>query len=113
MADISNPTDTPTPPPRAELPPCALFMMCVECGQGIEVPLPLEQEAFAIVLAQQAWFVTVLAPTEGQPETLPVLAALCTTCAPTIFQPEVMRAAEERRQALLRSIQLRSQQGTR
>jgi hypothetical protein len=86
--------------PKTE-PKSALLVMCVQCGQGIEAPLPIERAALSHLLAQHGWFTSVLSP-PGQGSDVPILfGALCTTCAPTVFPPEVLRAAEERRQKLL------------
>ena len=93
------------PEPKALIePPCALLVMCVECGRGVEAPLPTDRDILARFLAQHGWFMTVMAPPRQGPETPILLGALCGTCAPTVFPPEVMKAAEERRQLMLRSV---------
>ncbi len=80
------------------MPPCALLVMCNECGRGIEVTLPIDHESFPRSLGRHAWFVAILTP----PGEVPILfGALCGDCAPKVFSPEVLRAAEERRQKLL------------
>lgn len=89
-------TDVPVSPSAP--PPCALLVMCNECGRGVEAPLPMDQDLLSRILAQQAWFVAVLSP----PGQVPILlSALCGECAPKVFAPEILRMAEERRQLLL------------
>jgi hypothetical protein len=83
-------------------PKCALLVMCAHCGQGVEAPLPIDRDAFARLLAERGWFVSVLTPPSQDGTTPMLLGALCNTCAPNIFPPEVLKAAEERRQQLLR-----------
>lgn len=81
------------------MPPCALLVMCNECGRGLEVPLPINHESFSRSLAMQACFVAILTP----PGQVPILfCPVCGDCAPKVFSPEILRAAEERRQRLLR-----------
>lgn len=82
-------------------PPCALLVMCVHCGQGTEVPLPTDRDAIALRLAKVGWFTSVLSPPNRGPEVPILVGALCATCAPTVFPPEVLRAAEEHRQKML------------
>jgi hypothetical protein len=80
------------------VPPCALLVMCNECGRGVEMPLPIDHASFARCLAQYAWFVAILTP----PGQVPILfGALCGDCAPKVFSPEILQAAVERRQKLL------------
>jgi hypothetical protein len=82
-------------------PQCALFVMCGECGQGAEVPLPIDREGLARFLAQSAWFMSILTP----PGQVPILfGALCGECATRVFPPEVLRTAEERRQRMLQGL---------
>lgn len=77
---------------------CALLVMCGACGRGIEVPLPTDRDVLAHFLAQSAWFVSILTP----PGQVPILfGALCGDCAPSVFPPEILRAAEEQRQKML------------
>jgi hypothetical protein len=83
------------------MPPCALLVMCCDCGKGLEAPLPLDQATFALFLARQSWFVSVLSPPGQGPEKPLLFGALCMECAPKVFPPEVMKAAEERRQQML------------
>jgi len=90
--------------PRPE-PRLALLVTCVECGAGVEAPLPIEQRSIALLLAQHAWFMSVLSPPGQGPEVPIVFGALCASCAPKIYPPEVLKASEEARQALLRSAQ--------
>lgn len=80
-------------------PPCALLVMCNECGRGVEVALPIDQESLALSLAHHVWFVAIITP----PGQVPILfGALCGDCFPKVFAPEILRAAEERRQWILR-----------
>lgn len=95
MTDQKNPAGTTTEPT------CALLVMCVECGQGVEVPLPTYRDAIVRVLAQRGWFMSVLTPPGQGPEVPIVIAALCGDCAPRVFPPEILKAAEEQRQKLL------------
>jgi len=82
-------------------PKCALLVMCGVCGKGVEAPLPLDRETLELFLAQILWFISVLTP----PGHVPVLfSALCGDCARGAFPPEVLRAAEDRRQKLLQGI---------
>lgn len=99
--DPATPAAPAAPVPVPAEPKCALLVMCVECGRGAEAPLPIDRDAFAHFLAQIAWYASVLTPPGQGPEVPVVLAALCTTCAPTVFPPEVMKAAEERRRQML------------
>lgn len=85
-------------PESAFTAPWALLVMCNECGRGVAVSLPIDHESFARSLAQLAWFVALLTPS-GQVPTL--FGALCGDCAPKVFSPEILRAAEERRQWML------------
>lgn len=86
-------------------PKCTLLVMCVECGQGVEAPLPTDRDALARFLAQRGWFMSVLTPPGQGPETPILFGALCGTCAPKVFPPEVLKVAEERRQKMLQGIQ--------
>src|SRR5271167_578618 len=97
-------------PPQAPRPESklALLVMCIECGAGVEALLPIEPRAIVLLLARHAWFMSVVS--EPGPEVPIVFGALCAGCAPKVFPPEVLKAAEEQRQALLRSAQ---DQGTR
>jgi hypothetical protein len=95
MTDQKNPVGTTTEPP------CALLVMCVQCGQGVEVPLPTDRDTIARVLAQHGWLMSVLTPPGQGPEVPIVIGALCMSCAPNVFPPEVLKVAEERRQQLL------------
>lgn len=83
----------------------ALLALCIECGQGIEVPLPLDPRALALVLARSGWFISVLSPPDQGPEALVVLGPLCSECARQVYPPEVFQAAEGRRQQLLQAAQ--------
>jgi hypothetical protein len=78
--------------------------MCVQCGQGIEVLLPTNRDAIALLLAQRGWFVSILSPPKQVPEKPILFGALCTSCAPSVFPPEVLKAAEEHRQKMLQGV---------
>ena len=84
-------------------PKCALLVMCVECGQGIEMPLPVDQHTLALFLAQRGWFISVLSPPDQGPEVPVVIGPLCSACAQQVYPPEVFQAAEGRRQQLVQS----------
>lgn len=85
------------------VPKCALLAMCVECGHGTEVPLPVDARWLAFYLAQSGWFISVLTPPGQGPEVPTVLGPLCTDCAQKVYSPEVFKVAEERRQHLLQT----------
>ncbi len=106
MADVPDPNKPAAPPqPPGPEPLCALLALCVECGDGFELILPLDQHALSIALAQRGWFISVLSPPPSQPGQPPpspmVLGPLCTACAQKVYPPEVFAAAEQRRQQLL------------
>lgn len=86
-------------------PRCALLAMCVECGAGIEIPLPVDPRWLAFFLAQSGWFISVMTPPGQGPEVPMLLGPLCTACAQKVFSPEVFKIAEERRQQLLQAAQ--------
>ena len=86
-------------------PSCALLAMCVECGEDIEVPLPVDARWLAFFLAQRGWFISVMTPPGQGPEMPMLLGPLCTTCAQKVYSPEVYKAAEERRQQILQAAQ--------
>ena len=103
MTDVADPNNQATPPsPRSE-PSCALLVMCVECGEGTELPLPVDQRALAVLLAQRGWFISVMSPPNQGPEVPMILGPLCTACAQQVYPPEVFAAAEQRRQQLLQA----------
>jgi len=107
------------------LPTFQMLLLCAECGRGIEVPLPTDRSLLAIFLARQGWFMSVLKDpsrntrivmprmTSGVPTSLGttppdqsheipiVLGALCFSCAPSVWPPEALKAAEEWRQKVL------------
>lgn len=102
----TDPTpSSPVPAPPGSEPSFALLVMCVECGDGAELPLPIDGRLLAFHLAQRGWFVTVVSPPGQGIETPYVLGPLCAACAPKVYSPEVLAAAEERRQQLLRAAQ--------
>jgi hypothetical protein len=112
LTDQKNPAGSPATPPTmtttttttpTPTPTTALLVLCVECGDGVEVPLPTYLDAIALVLAQRGWFMSVLTPPGQGPEVPIVVGALCMNCAPRVFPPEIMKAAEERRLKLLES----------
>lgn len=86
------------------VPACALLALCVDCGQSIELPLPLDQRALALHLAQHAWFPSVMSPPD-QAASKVILGPLCGACAQQVLPPEVFKEAEARRQQLLQSAQ--------
>ncbi len=103
MSDPNPNPSTPVVPsiPSASEPKSAWLVMCLHCGQGIEVPLPFDREGLSRFLAQIGWYVSVLTP-PGQPPEVPILfAALCASCAQVAFPPEILKAAEEHRQQLI------------
>jgi hypothetical protein len=93
-------------------PKFSLLVMCAECGEGIEAPLPLDQRGLALLLAQRGWFTSVMSPPGQGPEVPILFAALCGTCAQKVYPPEVYKVAEERRQMLLQAV-VQAPQGTR
>ena len=86
-------------------PNCAVLVLCVECGDGAEVPLPMDQRSLAFYLAHRGWFVTTMTPTGQGPEVPTLFGALCTTCAQKVYSPEVFKVADERRQQMLQAAQ--------
>lgn len=89
-------TDRKTTEPR-----CDLLVMCVECGKGLEAPLPTDRDALALHLARKGWFTSILTPPGQGPDVPILIAALCAECAPKVFPAEILRAAEQQRQKLL------------
>lgn len=87
--------------PATAEPRFALLVMCTECGQGTEAPLPLDRVSLERFLAKIGWYTAVLTPPDQGPEVPILLSALCASCSPNVFPPEVMKVAEERRQQLL------------
>ncbi len=106
MTDIPNkPSSLAASTPPGPEPVCALLAMCVECGEGVELPLPINQHWLAFQLAQRGWFISVMSP-PGQGSKAPMLLGpLCTTCAQQVYPPEVFAAAEQRRQQILQAAQ--------
>jgi hypothetical protein len=92
-----------TPAPRPE-PFCVLLALCVECGQGIELPLPIDQRMLSYVLAYNGWFISVQNQPES-PEVPMVLGPICMACAQQVYPPEVFANVEQRRQQLLQAAQ--------
>jgi hypothetical protein len=82
-----------------------MLAMCVECGQGLELPLPVDAGLLAFFLAQNGWFISVLNPPGQAPEVPMLLGPLCTPCAQEVYSPEMFKIAEERRQQLLQAAQ--------
>ena len=78
-----------------------LLVMCIECGQGVEVTLPTTRDAIARQLAQRGWFMSVLTPPGQGPGVPIVVATICAGCAATVYPPEVMKVAEARRLKML------------
>ena len=115
MTDSSNPNNPPAAPalrPGEHAipgePVCALLALCVECGRGLELPLPLDQRVLSFVLAQHGWFISVMSP-PNQAATPMLIGPLCTTCAQQVYSPEVFAAAEQRRQQLLQATEQAAQ----
>jgi hypothetical protein len=101
-------------PQAPPAPKVALLVMCVECGEGVEALMPIEHKAIAILVARHGWFMSVLTPPNQNPEVPVLFGVLCSTCAPKIFPPEVLKAAEEQRQAVVKMAQApQPPQGTR
>ncbi len=85
-------------------PACAMLARCVECGHGAELPLPFDQRALSIMLAQVGWFISVLSP-PGQGSDRIVIGPLCGMCAQKIYPADMYKMAEQRRQQLLQTLQ--------
>jgi len=98
-----NPDPNSVPAPIE--PTFALLVMCVECGQGIEAPLPIDYRSFVYFLATHGWFPAALSPPDQGPEVPILCAALCPSCAQQKYPPEVFQVAEERRQKMLQGMQ--------
>jgi hypothetical protein len=90
-----------TDSPKASQPTFVLLVMCAECDRGIEVPLPTDRPLFALSLVRQGWFMSVLSPPNQDPAAPITVGALCESCAPRVWSPELMKAAEEWRRKLL------------
>ena len=103
MTAIPDPNSQAAPPSPGPEPVCALLAMCVECGEGAELPLPIDNRALAFYLAQRGWFISVMSPPNQGPEVPMILGPICTACAQQIYPPEVFAAAEQRRQQLLQA----------
>ena len=103
MSTDQNPTLTPKPvlQPGAAEPLCLLVVLCIECGQGVEVPLPTDRNTITLQLAKHGWFMSVLTPPSQGPAVPIVVGAICASCAATVYPPEVMKVAEERRLKML------------
>lgn len=96
MTNVSKPSSPPN---------TAVLICCVECGDGAEIPLPMDQRSLAFCLAQRGWFVSVMTPPGQGPEVPFLFGALCTMCAQKVYSPEVFKIAEERRQQMLQAVQ--------
>ena len=109
MTAIANPNSPPGPQalPVSSGPEtaCALLALCVECGQGTELPLPIDSRSLAFRLAQMGWFIAVMSPPGQGPEAPMIFGPLCAACAQQVYTPEVFAAAEQRRQQLLQAAQ--------
>lgn len=76
-------------------PPWHLVVLCVECGDGIELALPIDRN-FEQKLVGHGWFASIMEPPQaGKPI---VLGTLCNACAKARFPPDIFQAAEARRQ---------------
>ena len=78
--------------------------MCVECGEGVELLLPIDNLTIGFLLAQHGWFIAVMNQPGQGPAVPMVLGPLCTVCAQKVYSPEVFAAAEQRRQQLLQAV---------
>ena len=78
----------------------SLRVPCTECRDGIEAPFPIEYDALARRLAEAGWYLSVVTPPGRGKITF---GALCKACAPRIYAPAVLAAAEEARKRLLAS----------
>lgn len=115
-ADPKPPAVSPQPQPQPQPqqpkePACALLAMCVECGQGAEIPLPVDGRILGFILALRGWFISVMSPPGQGPEAPMLLGPLCPTCAQKVYPPEVLVVAEQRRQQLVLAAQQAAQQG--
>jgi hypothetical protein len=99
--------------PPQPAPKVALLVMCEPCGEGVEVLMPIEHKALAILLAQRGWHLSRLTPPNQDPEVPVLFGVICSTCAPKVYPPEALRVAEEQRQAIVRMAAARPPQGTR
>lgn len=85
-------------------PKYSLLVMCVECGEGAEVPLPVDPRGLEHFLAPRGWFISMLSPPSPPNQGLAapmVIGPLCAACAQQVLPPELFAAAEQRRQQLL------------
>jgi hypothetical protein len=87
-------------PPTSE-PKCSLLVMCLECGDGMEAELPLDQRSLTLLIARRGWYTSVLTPPGQGPEVPLVFGVVCAACAPKVYPPEILMAAEERRKTYL------------
>ena len=100
-----DPNGPATPPPPCSEPVCTLLAMCVECGEGAELPLPIDQHILAFCLAQRGWFISVMSPPGQGSDTPMLLGPLCASCAQKVYPSDVFTVAEQRRQQLLQEAQ--------
>ncbi len=106
MVDTNpDPNFAPATPQPSGGPPCALVVLCVECGQDTVLLLPIDHRSLAYHLAHSGWHISVLRepePGPGSGTVAPmVFGPLCAACAQTVYPPEVFAAAEQRRQQLV------------
>jgi hypothetical protein len=111
MNDHPHPGSQAAPQPLRPEPFCALLVMCIECGMGIELTLPIDTRTIGFLLAQHGWFISRMGPPDQGPEVPVVLGPLCTACAQQVYSPEMFAAAEQRRQQLLQAAQVQVPQG--
>jgi hypothetical protein len=83
-------------------PESGLQVSCVECRNAIAVSFPIGRQAFAHVVAKLGWYLSVLTP-PGQPG-LVLLGPVCNECAPRVYEPDLLKAAEEARLRLVATI---------
>ena len=113
MSDSRADANPPTPAAPAPQPQCVLAIMCVECGQGTEMPIPIDQRTLAFLLASIGWFISVLSAPDRGTQAPMVIGPLCAACAQQVYSPEVFAAAEQRRQQLVQALAAQAPQETR
>lgn len=90
-------TTAPAPASTPKEPTYFLLVLCVECGEGHAVPIPLDRVALEVTLARRGWYTSVVTPPSHDP-TVPIgLGAICVTCAARQFPAEILKAIELRR----------------
>lgn len=100
MATTQGPPQASIPEPKA-----ALLVLCMECGDRVEALMPIEHKAITILLAQRGWHMPMMRPPRQNPEVPALFGVHCATCAPKLYPPEMLKAAEEHRQMILKMAQ--------